>query len=198
MIAIRNLCLEINKYGRQINKGRFKLHVSVNILIPKAHTPYQWAAFESRESSNQKFELIINDLRKQKIKVDYPDYDAASLEAVLSRGGREISDVIFYAWEKGARFDAWREGFSPEIWDDAFINAEIKPADLISKEKPLENLLPWDHIDSGVNKSFLKSEYTHAINGQVTPGCFEHCQACGIQSSFLLSCKKNRAGSNAS
>ncbi len=192
--CIIELCQEIQAIGRNTLKGRFKLHVSVNTLIPKAHTAFQWAALETRESNEEKYSKMREGLRQLRIKINYPDYDQIQLEALLSRGDRNLSTLIFKAWEKGAKFDAWNEGFSSMIWREAINEAGIDLGRYLYTEKHPDESLPWDHIDTGVEKSFLASEYLKSKTGELTTGCFQHCAKCGVNQNLVINCSKARVG----
>ena len=192
--AIIDLCRQIHTIGKKALKGRFVLNVSINTLIPKAHTPYQWAPLEDKESVISKYTLLRDGLRPLQIKVNYPDYDLVQLEALLSRGDRDLSKLIFSAWKNGAKFDAWREGFSAQIWQDAANEIGINIPLYLFEERSLDQVLPWDHINIGVDKDFLKQEFLRNRSGELTPGCFERCAACGVNRSLAIDCNKARVG----
>jgi radical SAM family uncharacterized protein len=192
--GIIDLCREIKETGNRITKGRLKLHVSINTLIPKSHTPYQWAPVEKKDVVDHKYSILRDGLRKLKIQINYPDYDLIMLEALLSRGDRHISNLIYNAWEKGAKFDAWNEGFARKIWHDAINDLGLDLDDYLYQERDPHQQLPWDFIDTGIEKSFLKSEYFKSTTGDLTPGCFEKCSACGVNQNLLIDCAKARMG----
>jgi len=192
--AIIKLVRKIKNIGSNILKGRFKLHVSINTLIPKAHTPYQWAPLEKQNLIELKYQKLSDGLSPLRIKVNYPDFDLIKIEALLSRADRRISDLIYRAWEKGAKFDAWREGFSADIWHDAIDEECINLENYLYVEKGLDQQLPWDIVDIGISKTFLKQEYTNSLESKITPGCFQQCSACGVNKSFNIDCSKVRFG----
>ena len=104
------------------------------------------------------------------------------LEAVMSRGDRRVGKVIHRAWELGCRFDAWSEQFNHEKWLQAFADSGIDPAFYAGRERSLDEILPWSHIDAGVSEAFLKQEYQRAKEGQETPDCRNNaCNACGLE-----------------
>ena len=192
--GIIDLCREINTIGKKILKGRFKLHVSINTLIPKAHTPYQWATLARKETVEAKYQILKDGLKSLKIKVNYPDYNLIQLEALLSRGDRKISDVIFTAWKNGAKFDAWREGFSADIWQNSIRENKISLESYLYEKRDINQQLPWDFVNTGVDKSFLKKEFLKSREGKTTPGCFQKCSACGIMQNLQIDCSKARIG----
>jgi radical SAM family uncharacterized protein len=192
--GIIDLCREIKGIGNKISKGRLKLHVSINTLIPKSHTPYQWVPLEKKDVVDHKYSILRDGLRRLKIQINYPDYDLIMLEALLSRGDRSLSDLIYKAWEKGAKFDAWNEGFSREIWHNAINEVGIDLNNYLYQERDIDHPLPWDFIDTGIEKSFLKNEYLNSVSGELTPGCFEKCSACGVNRNLQIDCARARIG----
>lgn len=192
--GIIDLSKEIKAIGKRMVGGRAKIHLSVNTLIPKAHTPFQWNAFSENEDLLEKYRLINDDLKKSKIKVDWPDYKNALLEAWLSRGDRQLSGVIEAAWHNGARFDAWRECFNLDNWLKAFSDLEIDPDFYSTRQRSTDEIMPWDHINPGITKKFLLREYQNSLDSDVTPDCREVCHACGIQTRYAISCSKIRLG----
>lgn len=192
--SIVDLCKEIRNVGNKSTHGRFKLHVSINTLIPKPHTPFQWAPLERKVEVDRKYTIIREGLRPLKIKVDYPDYDLIRLEALLSRADRQISDVIHTAWQNGAKFDAWHEGFSSNIWDAAIENHNLDLNHYLFDEKDLNQFLPWDFIDTGIDKSYLQTEFLNSKSKKLTPGCLQRCAACGVNRNLQIDCAKARLG----
>lgn len=190
--AIVDLCLQIKSIGKKILGGKLKLHVSVNTLIPKAHTPFQWLPFSLPEQSLEKYKLISQGLRKSGIKVDWPRYENALLEAWLSRGDRRLAQVIERAWQKGANFDAWQECFQFEAWREAFTEVGIDADFYAYRPRSSDEVLPWDHIHTGVTKKFLLRENTNSLSLETSEDCREKCHACGIQSQFNILCEELR------
>ena len=192
--GIVDICKEVNYLGKKTNKGRFKLHVSINTLIPKAHTPFQWVNFSNNDQNLKKYDFLISGLKKAGIKTDYPDYQASFLESLLSRGDRQLSQVIYNAWENGARFDAWHESFNYTFWENAFQMSSIDPDFYTYRSRDKKEIFPWDHINTGINKEFLFMEYERSKNSEITLDCREMCFDCGIQSNYQINCNKVRSG----
>jgi len=189
---IADLCLEVNRINKRVLKGRGKIHVSVNTLIPKPHTPFQWSPFERRDSVLEKYQAILEKLKRSGIKIDWPDYDAAFFEAVLSRGDRRLSDVIESAWKLGAKFDSWHEFFKYPIWEEAFQECGIDAGDYAYRDRKEDEILPWEHISSGVAKKYLYGEFLRSEMLQPTKDCRDGCSNCGIQSAFAIVCNEVR------
>ena len=102
------------------------------------------------------------------------------LEGVFARGDRKISRVIEYAYRNGACFDAWNEFFRPEIWDMAFTACGVDPDFYTLRKRELDEILPWDFIDTGVSRRFLENEWKKATGEMtVTPNCRKSCSGCG-------------------
>lgn len=164
----------------QKTTGRRDLHITVSTscLVPKPYTPFQWIEQESVESFEEKQDLLKSLIRGRNYRYDHHDARTSVLEGHISRGDRAMADVIEAAYRKGALFDSWRDRFRYEVWEEAF---EEQGVDL---SKPLsfamDDFLPWDHIDVGVKKSYLKSEWEKAQTGALTPDCREGCLGCGV------------------
>jgi len=192
--GIVDLCKKINDLGKKTNKGRFKLNVSINTLIPKAHTPFQWVKFDDHDQIIEKYSFLRSEFRRMRIKVSFPDYNASFLESLLSRGDRQLSSVIYSAWENGAKFDAWNECFKFEIWENALKSNSIDPFFYTCRSRDDDEAFPWDHINTGVKKEFLLMEYKRSNSSKITLDCRETCLNCGIQTNYQLNCKKVRSG----
>jgi len=182
--AIVSLCKTILKKGRELVGGKARLHAGISTFIPKPQTPFQWVSFENLENISQKLAILRTGLRKAKIKMTWNDPKASLLEAWLSRGDRRISDVIFHAWQNGARFDAWSEHFNIEHWQKAFQTVGLNPDFYSHRTRGLDEILPWEHISTGVRKEFLKRDYQWSMEGKIRPDCRDQCYACGIISTF--------------
>ena len=189
---ITNLCIELNAINKRVLNGKGKIHISINTFIPKPHTAYQWSPLEQKNKVEEKYRSLIKELNVLPIKIDWPNYDAVFLEAVLSRGDRRLSDVIETAWKKGAKFDAWHEFFNFSLWENAFQQHGLDAGWYVYRQRSKTEVFPWDHIHSGVTKEFLYNEFQRSKFLQLTADCREHCSACGIQNAFGISCEKIR------
>ena len=159
-----------------------QLRISAATFVPKPHTPFQWVAQEDELKLNAKLEILRQGLRLKGVRLSWSDYKLSLLEASLSRGDRRLGKVIFNAWKLGATFDAWTERFDHEKWFRAFEQAGLDPRFYAHRERPLDEVLPWGHIDAGVTVDFLKGEFQHAVKGKETPDCrYDSCNACGLQ-----------------
>jgi len=137
---------------------------------------------DSEEKIIYKQGLLKSRLQKKDVELSWQDFPKSLLEAVISRGDRRIGRVIYRAWQMGACFDGWGEQFKFDIWLDAFRLEGINPYFYAQRERPLDEPLPWGHIDTGVSIDFLKREYRKSLEGKETPDCRTHsCNACGLE-----------------
>ncbi len=182
--AIAELAKAVLQEGRRIVGGRARIHLGISTFIPKPHTPFQWAPFEDPQIIQEKISLLHDHLHGSKIKMTWNDPQASQLEAWLARGDRRIANVIYKAWQNGARFDAWREHFNIEHWQKAFEDCNLDPGFYGKRARDLDEILPWDHINAGVKKSFLKRDYEWSLQGKIRPDCRQQCYGCGILTTF--------------
>jgi radical SAM superfamily enzyme YgiQ (UPF0313 family) len=179
---IIRLVARIRSAGRGVKGGLPQVRISLSTFIPKPHTPFQWVAQESAESLNAKHERLKAGLRRKGSRLSWQDPEISLLEAALSRGDRRLGQVIHNAWRSGSTFDAWDERFNYQNWLDAFKKSGLDPSFYAHRERPLDELLPWAHIDTGVTPAFLKKEYQRALEGKETPDCRQQpCNACGVE-----------------
>ncbi|MCF8128633.1 MAG: TIGR03960 family B12-binding radical SAM protein [Deltaproteobacteria bacterium] len=158
---------------------RDNVNVSVSTFVPKSHTPFMWMPQISLEESRRRIELIRNGLKKSRVRVKWNEPELSWLEGIMARGDRKLGEAIVGAWKLGARFDAWSEHFKMAVWEKAFEQSGIKP-DFYHRKREIHEILPWDHIRSGVTKAFLRRELKKAQAEQFTPDCREKCHECGV------------------
>ena len=182
--AIADLARAVLAEGRRALGRRAEVHAGVSTLVPKAHTPFQWLAMDSREQIRAKQDLLRRELRGPGIKLDLTPPEATLFEARLARGDRRLGAVIEQAWKNGARFDAWTDRFRPGAWDAAFETARIDPAFYTHRERAADEIFPWDHINVGVRKEYLRREYEASLEGRLRGDCREECFGCGILSTY--------------
>ena len=189
MIGIAELSNDIAKlYYDTIPKEERKTKVSIvsstSFFVPKPFTPFQWAKMNTMDEFRYKAHVVNTAMKQQlnhkSIKYNWHAADVSVLEGVFARGDRRLSKVLEIAYKKGCMFDAWTENFRFEPWEEAFSEADIDPSFYYNRERDTDELLPWDFIDTGVTKEFLKREYLNAKEGKVTPNCREKCSGCGV------------------
>jgi len=160
--AIADLVLRLRQMGREIlgkeRRGRLRISVSVNVLVPKPHTPMQWCGQDSPDNLDEKLKLLRARLQVKGVKLSYADIRASRLEAALARGDRRLGEVVERAWRAGCRFDAWDEHFKPQLWMEAFAGAGVDAADYANRTLDFDSPLPWDHLHSGVSKDALRRQ----------------------------------------
>lgn len=186
--GIGALCNEIAKvYYETVPKekrnGRVQITASTSFFIPKPFTPFQWAPMNSqadfREKAYKTRQGIISQLNQKSIKYNWHDTDVSVLEGVFARGDRRVAEVILDAYKSGCVFDAWNEYFHYDKWLEAFDKNGLSIEFYNERGRSTDEILPWDFIDIGVTKAFLKREWERAKKGEVTPNCKEKCQGCG-------------------
>ncbi|MDH4100720.1 MAG: TIGR03960 family B12-binding radical SAM protein [Nitrospirota bacterium] len=181
LVGIAELAERLVKVGRSVGRRRPTVTVSASTFVPKPHTPFQWCSQISVDEINRRQDFLRRECRKRR--VDYKGHDARTsfLEAVFSKGDRRLGKVILNAWQSGCRFDGWTEMFAPERWKAAFDAAGLDPEFYAYREIGLDEVLPWDHIDTGVTKKFLLREYQDSLVEKVTIDCrYAHCVGCGV------------------
>jgi radical SAM family uncharacterized protein/radical SAM-linked protein len=170
-VAIVDLAEKILKIGRQIIGNRAKVNVSVNTFVPKPHTPFQWSPLIDRETVARRQNLILDRVRRNKsIVVSFNDYDLTELEVILSRGDRAVGKLIHHAWQNGAILDAWFDQFQPDIWYRSIEALKIE-TDRYLNAIDTDSRLPWEVIDTRVEKRFLLREFHRAMTEKTSVPC---------------------------
>jgi len=177
--TIKRTSLQIKK---ELNLSHhLDLTCTVSTFVPKPHTPFQWFGQDSPELLQEKITYLISKVRSVKgVRLNFSDIFTSQLESIFSRGDSSLAPFILKAFEKGAYLDAWRENFNRTTWKDA---AEETGIDLLVhsiKEIPVDENLPWDFIDTGVNKDWLINEYKQSLKDSLSQPCDEKCSACGV------------------
>ena len=176
--ALVRLGLEVWKLAKPT---RSSVTVSVSTFVPKPQTPFQWSAQLPEPMIREQLDDLKGRLRRPGLRMKWHDPGHSLLEAVFARGDRRLGPVLMRAWELGARFDGWSEVFREDLWRRAFSDTGLDACFYATRERPLEEILPWDHLSAGVTKEFLKDEYRRALAGQFTGDCrFARCMQCGV------------------
>jgi radical SAM family uncharacterized protein len=182
--AITEMAQTVHIIGRRIHGRQAQVNVSVNTFVPKPHTPFQWVPLAPSRSIRQKHALLRRELRGRGIKLDYNDPEASLLEAVLARGDRRLNDVVEQAWRLGARFDAWDDQRDFGAWMRAFAKAGLDPDVYTYRKRSPDEQLPWEIVNTGVEKRFLWAEYERSQRRETLSDCRERCHACGILTAY--------------
>ena len=178
--AIAKKYYEIPKDQRH---GKCQIVVSTSFFVPKPFTPFQWAGMFRKEDYLEKAKIVKEEIRAQlnqkSIKYNYHEADVTVLEGILARGDRRLADVIEAVYKKGAIFDAWSEYFRYDLWMEAFEEIGLDPEFYTLRERPLDEIFPWDFISIGVSRKFLEKEWEKAHKEEITPNCKMKCSGCG-------------------
>ena len=165
--------------------GKVQISVSTSFFVPKPFTPFQWASMFREEDFIEKAKVVKEEIRAQlnqkSIRYHWHEPDVTVLEGFLARGDRRCADVILSAYRKGALYDAWSETFRYDLWKEAFRETGVSLDFYTMRERSTEEILPWDFIDAGVSKDFLKREWKNAREEKVTPNCRQQCSGCGAR-----------------
>jgi len=165
---------------REQIKGNLRVTVSAACFVPKPFTPFQWFGQNSIDEFYDKAKMLDREIKDKKVVYNYHAPRISYLEAVFARGDRRVADVLIKAWEKGCKFDGWNEWFKYNTWIEAFDELGISTDFYATRNREITEVLPWDFIDIGVEKSFLIDEYNKALSESTTPNCKEKCSNCGI------------------
>ena len=190
MKAIAHLAEKIAKRYYEIPKdqrnGKCQIVASTSFFIPKPFTPFQWATMLNKEDYIAKANIVNHEMKAQlnhkSLKYNWHEADVTVLEGVFARGDRRVSKVLLEAYKLGCIYDSWGEHFRYDLWMQAFENTGVDVAFYNLRERDLDEILPWDFIDIGVSKEFLKREWKNALAEKVTPNCRMQCAGCGAMS----------------
>ena len=164
--------------------GKCQVTASTSFFIPKPFTPFQWATMCDQEEYIAKAHIVNEEMRAQlnqkSLRYNWHEADVTVLEGVFARGDRRVSNVLLEAYRLGCLYDSWSETFQNDLWMQAFENTGTDIAFYNKRERDLDEILPWDFIDIGVTKEFLKREWMRALSGEVTPNCRMQCSGCGV------------------
>ena len=190
---------ELPKEERQ---GRPEITASTSFFVPKPFTPFQWAPMGTAEYFDEKRRFLTGEVREQinQRSIRYICHDAVTseLEGIFARGDRKLSDVIEKAYKKGCIFDAWTDYFRPDVWNELLDELSVDRDFYNYRERNEDEIFPWDFIDIGVSKQFLRREYENAKQGKVTPNCKQKCSGCGAASFHAGICMMDRKASGGS
>ena len=160
--------------GKAVN-----VSISVSTFVPKPFTPFQWAAQNTFDEIVEKQHALTHSVTTRKISLAWHEVRTSVLEGVIARGDRRLGKAIYNAWKLGCKFDSWEEFFDFDKWVKAIADAGLTMEFYASRQRTPDEIFPWDHIDVGVSKAFLRREYEKASRAEVTPNCKEHCAGCG-------------------
>ncbi|MBP3359705.1 MAG: TIGR03960 family B12-binding radical SAM protein [Clostridia bacterium] len=173
---VLSVYFEIPKEERAKN---INITVSTSNFVPKPFTAFQWEKQATRAEMIEKQDILKASIKSKRIRYNWHDDKTSYLEGVFARGDRRLSAVIKRAVELGCKFDGWNEHFNFELWMQAFDECGIDPDFYTARRRDYSEILPWDHIDVGVTKSFFIKESEKAHRAETTANCREKCAGCG-------------------
>ena len=187
MKAIAHLAEKVARRYYEIPKeqrnGKCQITASSSFFIPKPFTPFQWAQMFPSEEYIRRATIVkhefLQQLNKKSLKYNWHEADVTVLEGVFARGDRKVGKVIEEAYRLGCLYDSWSESFDNEKWMQAFANTGVDIEFYTMRERSMDELFPWDFIDIGVTKNFLKKGWERAMNAHITPNCRMQCSGCG-------------------
>lgn len=178
-------------------RGSVKVSISCALFVPKAQTPFQWDGQITTEEANRRINLLRSSVKYRAVDVHWHEPDVSLVEAMMSRGGREVCDVVETAWRHGARFDAWTEFFSLDTWRAACEECGVDMEGIAQGQHETSWVTPWDHLSVGVTTRFFQRERRLAQQERTTPDCsYERCSACGVcpKLDIDIQCQEERHG----
>ncbi|MDR1927572.1 MAG: TIGR03960 family B12-binding radical SAM protein [Oscillospiraceae bacterium] len=162
-------------------KGKgVSVSVSAASFVPKPFTPFQWEPMDTCGQLREKQALLRASVGSKKISVSCHHVEISLLEGAFARGDRRLAAVLEEAWRRGARFDGWDDQFQPGLWEECFARCGLDPLFYTARRRDFDEVLPWDHLDYGVSRRFLRREMERALCAETTPHCRERCAGCGI------------------
>ena len=165
--------------------GKVQVTASTSFFVPKPFTPFQWAPMCTKEQFLERASIVNHRMKemlnKKSLRYNWHEADVTVLEGVLARGDRRVAAVIEEAYRQGAIYDSWSEYFNNDIWMKAFETCGVDIDFYTTRERSLDEVFPWDFIDAGVTKDFLKREWANAQAETVTPNCRMRCSGCGVR-----------------
>ena len=177
--------LYYDEIPKEQRNGKVQVVASSSFFVPKPFTPFQWAQMCTKEEFLERAYIVKDKfkemLNRKSLKYNYHEADLTVLEGVLARGDRRVAAVVEEVYKNGAMFDSWGEYFNNDTWMQAFETCGIDPDFYTVRERSLDEIFPWDFIDAGVTKEFLKREWLTAISEKVTPNCRQQCSGCGAR-----------------
>ena len=171
---------------KEQRNGKCHITASSAFFVPKPFTPFQWASMLSAEEYTRRASVVKEEfqaqLNRKSLKYNWHDAQTTVLEGVMARGDRRVGRVIEEAYRLGCLFDSWTECFRNDLWMQAFDNTGVDIEFYNLRQRGDDELFPWDFIDIGVSRSFLRREWEKAMKGEVTPNCRMQCSGCGAAS----------------
>jgi len=178
--AIIDLSKAVLAEGRRFHGKKASVNVGVSTFIPKPHTPFQWEAMDETDKIYEKLNLLKSQVRGHGLRLRWNNPRESLFEGFLSRGDRRVAEVVGRAWANGAKFDAWGEHFKEATWLESFAAEGLDPYFYTHRKRRIDEIFPWEHIDTAVTKKFLTQDYMMSQAQETRVDCRNQCFACGI------------------
>lgn len=176
---------EYYKIPKEERHGKVQVVASSSFFVPKPFTPFQWARMCTKEEFLERAYIVKNKFKEmlnyKSLKYNWHEADLTVLEGVLARGDRRVGRLIEDVYKRGALYDSWSEHFRNELWMESFNACGLSIDFYTTRERSLDEVFPWDFINAGVTKEFLKREWQNAVEEKVTPNCRQKCSGCGAK-----------------
>ncbi|MGI8423667.1 MAG: TIGR03960 family B12-binding radical SAM protein [Chloroflexota bacterium] len=161
--GITQLAQSVLDVGRKHHGKRARVTAGVSTMVPKPHTPFQWAAQATRDEILHKVTILQDGMRDRGLRLSWHDPESTHVEGFLSRGDRRVGRAILEAWKRGARFDAWSEHLNWDAWVSGIEAAGLDITFYTTRVRDLNELLPWEHVDAGVARWHLAGQWRAAL-----------------------------------
>ena len=186
VLGIAELAEKVRRCYFSIPKERrapgLRITVSASVFVPKNDTPFQWAGQLDYDTVVRRQQLLRGALNKLKgVDFKYHAPDISYIEAVFARGDRRLGEALERAWRLGCRMDGWSDQFRYDLWLQAFSECGLDPDFYATRQRPLDEVFPWDHLDCGVTKQYLMREWARAQRAECTQDCRKGCTGCGMK-----------------
>lgn len=178
--AIIDLAKQVLQEGRKFHGNKASVNVGVSTFIPKPHTPFQWEPMDAVDNVYEKLSLLKQEIRGNGLKLRWNNPRESLFEGFLSRGDRRVANAVERAWRNGAKFDAWMEHFKEDVWMEAMAAEGLDPAFFTHRQRTIDEVFPWEHIDVAITKKFLTQDYLMSQQQETRIDCRHQCFACGI------------------
>jgi radical SAM family uncharacterized protein len=181
VLGIAELGLKVLAVGREYGRKN-KVTISVGGFVPKPHTPFQWCAQDPPEALQRKLRLIKARVASDRnLNLRYHDPEPGVMEGLLARGDRRVADAIERAFQRGARFDGWQEHYDHQTWMQACADVGVDVAWYCNRERDEDEVMPWDHLDSGLEREWLWEDWQDSLREKPLDDCrWTPCYDCGV------------------
>ena len=180
--GISDICKKVAYCWRENTPNRargVRITASASCFVPKPQTPFQWDAQDTLETFREKQAHLKVVMKTKNVTYNWHDAETSVLEGVIARGDRRQGKAILLAWQRGCKMDGWDQCFDFEKWMQAFRDCGLDPEFYASRQRPLDEVFPWDHIGCGTRKEHLKREWERSREAEITPDCMHQCAGCG-------------------